>query len=110
MSSFLSSTEGIEKVCSALSSSRDRDGLYSELCLSREQRGKVEEKWWSLHQFEELLSASSEGLGSLTLGEPGCCNSIASKGSEASKDSAYFTGSPTSRRSSVGSCSLFIVH
>ncbi|MDG7057204.1 MAG: hypothetical protein LKM43_03590 [Wolbachia endosymbiont of Penenirmus auritus] len=94
---FLSSTEGTEKLCSILSSFCDRDGLYSELHLSREQRNEMEEKWRSLHQFEELLSASSEGLKGLTIGGPRCRNSVVSK------DSAYYTGSPTSRRSSVGS-------
>ncbi|MDG7052984.1 MAG: hypothetical protein LKM45_03825 [Wolbachia endosymbiont of Alcedoecus sp.] len=98
--SFLSSDEGAEELYSILSAFRDRDGLYSELHLSCEQRNEMEEKWRSLHQFKESLSASSEGLAGLTLGGPRCRNSVASKDS---KDSAYYTEPPTSRRSSVGS-------
>lgn len=94
---FLSSTEGTEKLYSILSSFCDRDGLYSELHLSREQRNEMEERWRSLHQFEESLSASSERLAGLTLGGPRCRNSVASK------DSAYYTGSSTSLRLSVSS-------
>ncbi|WCR59215.1 MAG: hypothetical protein PG978_000651 [Wolbachia endosymbiont of Ctenocephalides felis wCfeF] len=100
ISPFLSSTDGIEKLYLVLSSFCDRDGLYSELRLSRKQRNKMEETWRSLHQFEESLSASSDGLEGLTLGGPGCRNSVASKDS---KDSAYYTGPSTSRRSSFGS-------